>query len=202
MIALRELVIASHNEGKVRELRELLSPLGIDVYSATDMKLDEPEETGDSFEANAALKAEAAARACGRPCLADDSGLCVRSLDDAPGIYSARWGGEAKDFAFAMNRVREELEAKGEIPEGAAAYFVCVLVLALPGGETQFFRGEAHGTLTFPPRGERGFGYDPIFVPADARCPKGQTYGEIDPKLKAECSHRAEAFAKFVDSLK
>ncbi len=198
MSKLHELVIASHNQGKVRELEALVASLGIQVYSATEMKLDEPEETGNSFEANAALKAEAAATACGKASLADDSGLCVTALDGDPGIYSARWGGEAKDFNLAMNKVKTALEAKGENPEGAAAYFVCVLALSIPNAKTQFFRGEVHGTLTFPPRGDRGFGYDPIFIPNHPEAPKGQSFAEIDPALKAKISHRAQTFEKFL----
>jgi XTP/dITP diphosphohydrolase len=202
MTHLSELVIASHNAGKVRELEALVASLGVRVYSATEMILDEPEETGDTFEANAALKAEAAAAACGKASLADDSGLCVVALNDDPGIYSARWGGDAKDFNLAMDKVRAALEAKGEKPEGAAAYFVCVLALSIPDTPTQFFRGEVHGTLTFPARGKRGFGYDPIFVANHDACPKDQTFAEIDPELKARISHRAQAFEKFLAYLK
>lgn len=201
LIMLSELVVASHNQGKVRELQALLDPLGIRVYSATEMNLDEPEETGNSFEANAALKADAAALASGKAALADDSGLCVRALGDAPGIYSARWGGEAKDFTLAMQRVERELLAKGETAEGAAAYFVCVLALAIPDAPTQLFRGEVHGTLSFPPRGTTGFGYDPIFVPDHPDCPAGLTFAEIDPALKHRVSHRAQAFEKFLAAL-
>lgn len=202
MNAPAEIVIASHNKGKVRELNALVEPLGITLYSATDMNLPEPEETGDTFEANAALKAEAAANACGKPSLADDSGLCVTALGGDPGIYSARWGGDAKDFNLAMEKVRTELTAKGEQPEGAAAYFVCVLALSAPDTNTQFFRGEVHGTLTFPPRGDRGFGYDPIFIPNHPDAPKGKSFAEIDPTLKARISHRAQAFEKFLAYLK
>ncbi len=192
------LIIASHNEGKVREFRELLAPFGFEVRSAADLKLDEPEETGTTFEANAELKARAASQACGLLCLADDSGLVVPALNDAPGIYSARWAGPKKDFAAAMARVKQELEQAGVAPNGAPAYFVCVLSLAYPDGTMRTIRGEVHGTLTFPPRGEKGFGYDPIFV-ANGHT---QSFGEMDPAAKHAISHRAQAFAALTESLK
>jgi XTP/dITP diphosphohydrolase len=185
-----KLVVASHNKGKVREIEDLLRPLGFDVISAEG--LDEPEETGLTFEDNAILKARAACAATGLAALADDSGLSVEALGGAPGIHSARWAGENKDFAAAMARVERELE--GRDPR---AKFVCVLALAKPGEDVRTFRGEVHGRLVFPPRGTKGFGYDPIFV-ADAMT---ETFGEIDPALKASISHRAKAFEKFVASL-
>ncbi len=191
------LVVASHNEGKVREFRELLAPFGFDVKSAAELNLDEPEETGNTFEANADLKALAAAKSSGLLCLADDSGLVVTALDDAPGIYSARWAGPNKDFAQAMGRVARELHQAGEEPNGAAAYFVCVLSLAYPDGRLRTIRGEIHGTLTFPPRGEKGFGYDPIFIPSGY----SETFGEMDPAVKNGISHRAKAFAALTDYL-
>src|SRR5258705_10819199 len=158
------LVIASHNQGKVEEISALLMPLRIAALSAGSLGIPEPEETGDSFEANAALKARAAAEASGLPALADDSGLVVPALGGAPGIYSARWAGPTKDFRVAMERVQRELGDKSR-----QAHFVAVLALAWPPnqhwGEIATFRGEVHGRLTWPPRGERGFGYDPIFVP-------------------------------------
>ena len=191
------IVIASHNEGKVREFRELLAPFGFDVKSAAELNLAEPAETGNTFEANADLKALAAAKACGLLCLADDSGLVVTALDDAPGIYSARWAGPTKDFSQAMGRVARELHQAGEEPTGAAAYFVCVLSLAYPDGQLRTIRGEIHGTLTFPPRGEKGFGYDPIFVPSGYN----ETFGEMNPDTKNAISHRAKAFATLTDYL-
>lgn len=192
------LVVASHNAGKVREIDALLAPLNITVRSAGELNLPEPEETGDTFEANAALKSEAAAKASGFWALADDSGLAVPALDGAPGIYSARWAGESKDFTHAMARVAHELHARGQEANGAAAYFVCVLALSGPDGTTHTYRGEIHGTLTFPARGEHGFGYDPIFVPNGY----AETFGEMDPTMKHNISHRAIAFAKFLDALR
>lgn len=193
-----KLIVASHNEGKVREFRELLVPFGFDVRSAAELKLEEPEETGDTFEANAELKARAAADAAKLVALADDSGLVVPALDGAPGIYSARWAGPSKDFSIAMNRIASELHARGVEPTGAASYFVCVLSLAYPNGDIRSIRGEIHGTLTFPARGARGFGYDPIFVPSGY----SETFGEIDPELKNKISHRAKAFAALSELLK
>jgi XTP/dITP diphosphohydrolase len=185
------LVIASHNPGKVAEIAALLAPFGISTVSAASLGLPEPEETGDSFEANAALKARAAAEAGGMPALADDSGLVVPALGGAPGIYSARWAGPAKDFGTAMERVHRELGQKDR-----SASFVAVLALAWPGGETELFRGEVAGTLTWPPRGDRGFGYDPMFVPLGGI----HTFGEIEPAEKHRISHRARAFAKLVEA--
>jgi XTP/dITP diphosphohydrolase len=183
------LVIASHNSGKVVEIDELLTPYGLDIVGAAALGLPEPEENGDTFEANAALKAHAAAKASGLPALADDSGLVVPALGGAPGIYSARWAGPNKDFAVAMERVRRELGERDR-----RAHFVAVLALAWPDGDAALFRGEVHGHLVFPPRGERGFGYDPIFIP-DGR---EETFGEIEPAKKHRISHRARAFAKLV----
>lgn len=193
----RPLVVASHNEGKVREIRDLLAPLGFTVHSAAELNLPEPEETGTTFEANAELKARAAAEAAGMPALADDSGLCVTALDHAPGIYSARWAGEKKDFSLAMARIAEELTASGTAPTGAAAYFVCALTLAQPDGTTTTMRGEVHGTLTFPARGANGFGYDPIFI-AEGH---SETFGEMDAAAKHRISHRTRAFAALLSHL-
>lgn len=190
------LVIASHNTGKVREIEALLAPLGIAVKGAAALGLPEPEETGATFEDNAILKARAAADATGLSALADDSGLSVTALGGAPGIYSARWAGESKDFNAAMVRVGRELTALKT--EDNSAKFVCVLALATPGKDVQTFRGEVHGRLVFPPRGDKGFGYDPIFV-ADGM---DQTFGEIDPDLKHAVSHRAKAFEKLVAALR
>ena len=185
------LLLASHNTGKLREIEDLLHPLGLAITSVAALNLPEPEETGDTFEANSALKAEQAAQASGLTALADDSGLCVPALDHAPGIYSARWAGDKKDFALAMQRIADELTAKGVNPQGVAAYFVCVLTLADKAGNVHHVRGEVHGTLNFPPRGSRGFGYDPIFIPEGG----SETFGEMDANAKHAISHRARAFA-------
>jgi len=184
------LVIASHNPGKIEEIAALLAPFAVETIAAGALGIPEPEETGDSFEANAALKARAAAEASGLPALADDSGLVVPALDGAPGIYSARWAGPAKDFRVAMARVHRELGDKDR-----SARFVAVLAFAFPGDREELFRGEVEGSLTWPPRGDRGFGYDPIFIPLGATL----TFGEIDPVEKHRISHRARAFAKLVE---
>jgi len=186
------LVVASHNPGKVREIKELLAPVAITTLGAADLGLPEPEETGNTFAENAALKAEAAARSASLPALSDDSGLCVAALNGAPGIYSARWAGPTKDFRVAMRRVEEELRATES--HDMRAYFVCVLALAAPGEQTQTYEGRVYGSLSFPPRGDKGFGYDPIFVPEGYRF----TFGEMEPAAKHAMSHRAKAFAKFV----
>jgi XTP/dITP diphosphohydrolase len=184
------LVVASHNRGKIDEITELLAPFGIAAVAAAALGLPEPEETGDSFEANAALKARAAAAASRLPALADDSGLVVPALDGSPGIYSARWAGTAKDFRAAMARVERELGDRDR-----DAVFVAVLALAWPEGHVELFRGEAPGRLVWPPRGDKGFGYDPMFVPAGGKL----TFGEMDPARKHRISHRARAFAKLVE---
>jgi XTP/dITP diphosphohydrolase len=191
------LVIASHNEGKVREIRELLGPYGIEPVSAAELDLPEPEETGTSFLDNADLKARLAADLSGLPALADDSGLCVDALDGRPGIHSARWAGEDRDFAVAMARVHEEMLARD--PEaGRNAYFACALAVAWPeDGQCENFEGRVDGTIVWPPRGNRGFGYDPIFQPAGHDI----TFGEMDPAAKHEMSHRADAFRKLVAAL-
>jgi len=183
------LLLASHNQGKVREIADLLSPFGITVRGAAELGLAEPEETGETFAENALLKARAAAEASDLVALADDSGLCVAALDGAPGIHSARWAGPGRDFAVAMARVERELGPSRD----TTAKFVCVLALAAPSGETRIFEGEVRGHLVFPPRGRNGFGYDPIFV-ADGM---SETFGEIAPALKHSISHRARAFEKF-----
>jgi XTP/dITP diphosphohydrolase len=189
-----QLVVASHNAGKVREIKALLGPHGIVAVSAGDLGLPEPEETGLTFAANAELKAHASAKASGHAALADDSGLCVEALDGAPGIYSARWAGPTKDFRIAMTRIHDELRHKGL--NTSKAKFVCALCIALPSGDSQTFEGEVHGTLTFPPRGDHGFGYDPIFI-ADGMI---ETFAEIDPAQKHAMSHRARAFQKLLHS--
>ena len=189
-----QLVVASHNQGKVREIKALLGPHGIVAVSAGSLGLAEPDETGTTFAANAEIKAHASAKGSGHAALADDSGLCVEALDGAPGIYSARWAGATKDFRIAMTRIHDELRHKGLAT--SAAKFVCALCVALPSGEAQVFEGEVHGRLTFPPRGDHGFGYDPIFI-ADGM---EQTFAEIDPAKKHAMSHRAKAFEKLLHS--
>jgi len=189
-----QLVVASHNAGKVREIKALLGPHGVEPISAGSLGLPEPEETGATFAANAEIKALASAKASRHAALADDSGLCVDALDGAPGIYSARWAGSGKDFHVAMNRIHDELRHKGL--STSAAKFVCALCVALPSGEFQTFEGEVHGHLTFPPRGDHGFGYDPIFIANGME----QTFAEIDPIKKHAMSHRAKAFEKLLHS--
>lgn len=185
------LVIASHNPGKIEEIAALVAPFDVAVVAAASLGIPEPEETGDTFEANAALKASAAVAESGLPALADDSGLVVPALGGSPGIYSARWAGPARDFRIAMERVQREL---GDGDRGAR--FVAVLALAWPDGHSELFRGEVQGTLTWPPRGDRGFGYDPMFIPLGGTL----TFGEMDPAEKHKISHRARAFAKLVEA--
>ena len=184
------LVIASHNPGKVREIAELLSPFGVEVVSAAGLNLPEPEETATTFVGNAELKARAAAAASDLPALADDSGLVVHALDGAPGIYSARWAGPTKDFAIAMARVQRELEAAKAADR--AAHFVAALALCWPDGHCETFEGRVGGRLVWPPRGDKGFGYDPMFVPDG----HAVTFGEMEPAAKHAISHRADAFRK------
>lgn len=192
-----QLVIASHNEGKVREIAELLGPFGIEPISAAALDLPDPEETGVTFVDNADLKARLAADLSGLPALADDSGLCVDALDGKPGILSARWAGEDRDFGLAMERVQQELLARG--PEvSRAAHFVCALALAWPqDGQCENFVGRVDGTLVWPPRGGNGFGYDPMFQPLG----HALTFGEMDPAEKHAMSHRADAFRKLVGAM-
>jgi XTP/dITP diphosphohydrolase len=206
-----KLVIASHNEGKVREIRALLGPYGIEAVSAAELDLPEPDEIGTSFIDNADLKARAAADLSGLPALADDSGLCVEALGDRPGIFSARWAianptvspdadpgdvdGE-RDFGRAMQRVQDELEALD--PDASRnAHFVCALAVCWPDGHSEWFEGRVDGSLVWPPRGNNGFGYDPVFVAAG----RDETFGEMDPTEKHAISHRADAFAKLVAAL-
>ena len=186
------LVIASHNAGKVREIAELLTPFGVDVVSAGDLGLAEPDETGETFIDNALLKAHAAADAANLPALADDSGLAVDALDGAPGIYSARWAGPDKDFGAAMAKVEELLRGS----EDRGAQFVCALALAWPDGHAEVFEGTVTGEITWPPTGDKGFGYDPIFT-ADSET---ITFAEMDPARKHALSHRADAFRKLVSA--
>jgi XTP/dITP diphosphohydrolase len=184
------LVVATHNPGKLREIFALLAPHGVAVISAGDLGLPEPEETAPDFVGNARLKALAAASVADGPALADDSGFCVAALGGAPGVVSARWAGPAKDFSAAMARVRREVGEAGD----PRAWFVSALCLAWPDGNTDTFFARADGTMVWPPRGERGFGYDPMFVPAGGT----QTYGEMDPDEKHAVSHRARAFAQLL----
>ena len=194
-----KLVIATHNGGKLREIRELLAPHGIECVGAAELDLPEPEETGVTFVDNAELKAREAADLSGLPALADDSGLSVDALHGRPGIHSARWAEDEdgnRDFNRAMMRVWDEVEAAG--PDGGHdAHFVCALSIAWPDGAIESFEGRVHGTLVWPPRGTNGFGYDTMFVAnGDER-----TFGEIEPAAKHAVSHRAAAFAKLVAAL-
>jgi XTP/dITP diphosphohydrolase len=185
------LVVASHNPGKVREIADLLRPFGLSrVLAAGDLGLPEPEETGRTFTANAVLKARAAAEAGGHPALADDSGLEVAALEGAPGILSARWAGPDKNFARAMERIAQELGAGRD----RRANFTCALALAWPDGHVECFEGRVFGDIVWPPRGDRGFGYDPIFQPDGHAI----TFAEMDPDAKHAISHRAEAFRQLV----
>lgn len=189
------LVVASHNSGKVREIAALLAPLGVEAVSAASLGLAEPEETETTFAGNAALKARAAAAASGLPALADDSGLEVFALDGEPGVYSARWAGPEKDFAVAMERVQDELAARGATD--FSARFVCALALAEPSGAVDVFEGEARGRIVFPARGAKGFGYDPIFEPEG----HARTFGEMSHEEKLPLTHRARAFEKLLAAL-
>jgi XTP/dITP diphosphohydrolase len=186
------LLVATHNAGKLREIADLLAPFGIEAKGAAQLQLPEPEENGATFAENALLKARAGAADSGLVSLADDSGLCVTALDGAPGIYSARWAGPAKDFAVGMSRIERELEEKKATD--FSAKFVCVLALASADFAAETFEGEVRGHLEFPPRGKKGFGYDPIFVPEGLM----QTFGELEPAQKHAMSHRARAFEKFL----
>ncbi|MFN3230759.1 MAG: RdgB/HAM1 family non-canonical purine NTP pyrophosphatase [Alphaproteobacteria bacterium] len=186
------LVVASHNPGKVREIGDLLRPLGVKAVSAGKLGLDEPEETGTTFIANAELKALAAASAADLPALADDSGLVVHALGGDPGIYSARWAGPGKDFSVAMEKVEAALEGKDD----RSAHFTCALSLAWPDGHVDSFEGYVHGALVWPPRGDKGFGYDPVFVANGHDI----TFGEMDPDRKHAISHRADAFRQLLDA--
>ncbi len=189
------LVAATHNRGKVSELKDLFEPLGFEVVSAIDLDLPEPEETEATFAGNAILKARAAAEATGAPALSDDSGLSVTALGGAPGIYSARWAGDPRDFGAAMAKVHRELEDVGATDRSAK--FVCALAVVWPDGHAEVFEGEVPGQLTWPPRGDKGFGYDPFFV-ADG---ESLTFGEMEPARKHAMSHRANAVAKLKAAL-
>lgn len=189
-----KIVVASHNEGKVREFRDLLAPFGVETVSATELGLSEPEETGVTFAENAELKARAAAEASGLISLSDDSGLAVDALNGAPGIYAARWAGlpdGGRDFNYAMARVFEEMKTAGG-PK--TARFICALSLAFPTGDIHTYEGRVEGAIVWPPRGDKGFGYDPIFKATGDTL----TFAEIEPAAKHAKSHRADAFAKFI----
>jgi XTP/dITP diphosphohydrolase len=199
-----ELVIATHNPGKLRELRQLLAPFGIVAASAGELGLDEPAETGASFRDNACIKAVAAAAAARRPAFADDSGLAVDALGGAPGIHSARWAGPAKDFAGAMRRIEDELAARGAVrADERRAHFVCALCVAWPDRHVEEFEGRIDGTMVWPPRGTSGFGYDPVFLPDHHT----RTFGEMTseekhglPPLGTGLSHRARAFSLLAEA--
>lgn len=195
LILPRRLIAATHNRGKLVELIALLAPLGCDVQSAGQLGLAEPEETEDSFSGNAVLKARAATAASGQWALADDSGLSVAALNDQPGVLSARWAGPDRDFSLAMRRVHEAMTQAASADRRAR--FVCALALAGPAGEIHVFEGDIEGEIVWPPRGDLGFGYDPIFQPLG----HGQTFGEMEPARKEAMSHRAKAFAKLLAAL-
>jgi XTP/dITP diphosphohydrolase len=198
------LVIATHNPGKLREMRELLLPYGIEAVSAGELGLPEPEETGSSFAENAHLKARAAAIATGLPAFADDSGLAVDALDGNPGIFSARWAGPEKDFRHAMQRVDDALCGRGaHVPNQRKAHFVSALCVAWPDGHVEAFEAKVDGTIVWPPRGDQGFGYDPIFLPDG----HSRTFGEMPSEEKhglppkgRGLSHRARAFLKLAEA--
>lgn len=192
-----KVVIATHNAGKLREMRDLLAPYGIEALSAGELNLPEPDETGTTFAENANIKAQAAAASANMPALADDSGICVHALDCAPGLFSARWGGASKDFSAAMNRINQELDARNVELKSRTAHFVSALVIAWPDGHFELFEGRVQGDLVFPPRGNSGFGYDAMFQPGG----ETRTFGEMSAQEKhglpphgTGLSHRAKAF--------
>jgi XTP/dITP diphosphohydrolase len=191
-----KLIVASHNKGKLVEIADLLSRFAVETVGADALGLPEPEETGDTFIANAELKALAAATKAGLPALSDDSGLAVDALDGAPGIYSARWAETAngRDFDFAMHKIEMALHQKGDVPR--TARFICALTLAWPDGHVESFEGKVEGALVWPMRGKNGFGYDPIFLPLGG----DMTFGEMEPAAKHAMSHRADAFTQLVDA--
>lgn len=204
----RTIVVASHNQGKIREIAELIGPFGFSAKSAADLNFIEPEETGTTFEENAAIKALASAKASGLPALSDDSGLAIDALDGAPGVYTANWAERedgSRDFPWAMEKVEKALAEKGATtPAERTARFVCVLCLAWPDGHVETFRGECEGTVVWPPRGDNGHGYDPIFQPAGY----DRTFAQLSPEEKhgwkpgdaVALSHRARAFKLFVET--
>jgi XTP/dITP diphosphohydrolase len=186
----QKLLLATHNKGKVEEIRSLVAPFGIEIVSAGELGLPEPLETENTFIGNARIKAKAAASASGLPCLADDSGLCVTALNGDPGVYSADWAGNPRDFNVAMKKVNDALGDEVD----RSAYFISVMVLVMPDGTEKIFEGRCEGKITWPPRGTGGHGYDPIFV-ADGET---RTFGEMTLDEKAQYSHRAKAFEKFI----
>ncbi|GHA48303.1 non-canonical purine NTP pyrophosphatase [Amylibacter ulvae] len=191
----KKIVLASHNAGKLREIAALLEPFGIDVVSAGDLGFDEPDETEDTFAGNARIKAHYAAKKSGLPALSDDSGIAVSALAGAPGVYTADWAEtpNGRDFVMAMTKTWDLLE-KADAPKPRTAQFCCTLCIAWPDGHDEIFAGTVDGSLTWPMRGDLGFGYDPIFVPDGFT----ETFGEMDPAQKHKMSHRADAFAKLV----
>ncbi len=191
----QKIVLASHNKGKLREISALLAPYGIDVISAGDLGLDEPEETESTFAGNARIKAHFAAKESGLPALSDDSGIMVDALDGQPGVYTADWAEtpNGRDFPMAMKKVWDLLEVKNA-PAPRTARFCCTLCLAWPDGHDEVFEGKVEGSLTWPMRGDKGFGFDPMFVPLGHDI----TFAEMDPDKKQSMSHRADAFAKFI----
>ncbi|CAM5518943.1 XTP/dITP diphosphohydrolase [Aquamicrobium terrae] len=204
----RKIVVASHNAGKLREFSDLMAPFGFEAKSAKDYGLPEPEETGTTFEENAYIKAFAAARATGLPALSDDSGLCVDALDGAPGVYTANWSEKedgSRDFGMAMQRTEVAMQQVGATePAQRSGRFVAVICLAFPDGEAEYYRGEVEGRLVWPPRGDLGFGYDPVFLPSG----HDKTFGEMSAQEKHgwkpgepdALSHRARAFQKFAEA--
>lgn len=204
----KTIVVASHNAGKIREIAELIGPFGFSAKSAAELKFVEPDETGTTFEENAAIKAIASAKASGLPALSDDSGIVIDALDGAPGVYTANWAERAdgsRDFQMAMEKIETALEARGATrPEQRSCRFVSVLCLAWPDGHTEMFRGEVEGTVVWPPRGTQGFGYDPVFQPQGYDI----TFGEMSSDQKhgwkpgepEALSHRARAFKRFVET--
>ncbi len=204
----RTIVVASHNAGKIREIADLIGPFGFSAKSAAELNFIEPDETGTTFEENAAIKALASAKASGLPALSDDSGLVIDALDGAPGVYTANWAERedgSRDFAMAMEKVEKSLDDKGATERGQrTARFVSVLCLAWPDGHTELFRGEVEGHVVWPPRGTQGFGYDPVFQPEGY----AETFGEMSAEQKHgwkpgeqhALSHRARAFKLFVET--
>jgi XTP/dITP diphosphohydrolase len=198
-------VIATHNAGKLAEMRDLLEPYGLELLSAGELGFPEPVENGTMFSENAAIKALASAKASGLPAIADDSGLVIEALDGAPGIFTADWAGESRDWTRAMDRVRQELVHRGIEPQGTQARFVSALVVAWPNGETLLAEGRVQGQLTFPPRGDAGFGYDPIFVPEGQTCSFAELSRAEKHGIRTEggklvgLSHRARAFIRLIE---
>ena len=183
-----KIIIASHNEGKVSEIKDLLKNYNLNIISSSELGIDEPVENGSSFEENALIKSSTTSKLSKTISISDDSGLCVNSLNGDPGIYSARWAGPDKDFLYAANKINKSLIEKES--KDLSAYFICVLAVSWPDGDYKTFKGRVDGTLTFPPRGNNGFGYDPIFIPKGYE----STFGEMEPKYKHSISHRNKAF--------